>query len=91
MYTTRYTTVRPVRRTRTAAAVLAVTAVMVGGAACGTDVAGDNAPAAPAQQLRAPLGSHAPTSADSAERRGRGPGQPDTWLTSPHGRPVHIS
>jgi hypothetical protein len=81
------TTTRPVRRTRTAAAVLAVTALLVGGAACGADTAQDG-PAAPAQHLRPPMDAHSPTSADSAERRGHD--QPEKWLDSPTRRPVLV-
>lgn len=65
-----YHPTRPVRRARTAAAIITVTAVMVGGAACGTENAKDGQPSAPAQQLQRPFASHPATSADSAERRG---------------------
>jgi hypothetical protein len=80
-----FDTTRPVRRARTAAAVFAVTAVIVGAAACGTDAVPDDQPAAPAQRLGAPGATSSPTSADTAERQGQ---LREEWRYAPHGRPV---
>jgi hypothetical protein len=84
-----YNTTRPVRRARTAAAVVVVTAVMVGGAACGTDTGKDDQPAAPAQRLQPPVENHphTRTSPDTAERQGQE--QDREWIYSAgHGRPI---
>jgi hypothetical protein len=80
-----FATTRPVRRARTAAAALTVTAVIAGAAACGTSTALDDQPAAPAQRLGAPGATHSPTSADTAERQGQ---LREDYLYTPHGRPV---
>ena len=81
---------RPVRRARTAAAVIAVTAVMVGAAACGTDTAQDGQPSAPAQRLRPPVESHPATSADSAERQGQQHQRREWMYSQENGRPILV-
>jgi hypothetical protein len=83
-----FDTIRPVRRARTAAAVVVVTAVMVGGAACGSDTAKDGQPAAPAQRVAPPVGGHSPTSADSAERQGQQQDRHEEWMYPKQRRPV---
>ena len=85
-----YHPTRPVRRARTAAAVFAVAAVLVGAAACGTETADDGQPSAPAQQVRPPFESHPATSADSAERQGQLHLRREWMYSQENGRPILV-
>jgi hypothetical protein len=84
------TTNRRRRYPARAAAIATIAVVVFGAAACGTEVASDVAPAAPAPAQQAQPSPHPPTSADSAERNGSADGADRHPTYAPNGHEIYI-
>jgi len=78
------------RASAPAAAIATIAVVAFGADPCGTEVASDVGPAAPAPASQAQSSPHPPTSADSAEQKGKADAKDRRPTYAPSGHEIFI-